>query len=401
MRMVQCRSKAPCNVVLAIVFCAGFVAASGADANSAEVTLKGNVLSNIHTGEKEKSIFILAYSGTPEIKAEFDKIMQEFYPEKGLDADTARKLQEQFLARLTYTIDGPLADAMYKEAMWTVRGPKAITGVISTRDGKRWLTATMWDATTIEFPAKMRAADKPFVMPDKEPLVLRINETLALKCIYIPAGKFLMGEPYYQIPHWQEDPPHLVTLTKPYYLSECPISQEIYEAIMGNNPSKLKGPMLPVHNVSCADMYKFCDILAAKTGRKIRVPTAAEWEYAARVGTSNPTFPERYAAQNSNANANYASPPLPVKSKSPNEWGLYDMHSGWWERVSDAPVLDHQETTDPQHIPAEDKDERTRGKKHQHVGKGQWTYAISEIEYITSEAGEYRFRIVVEPGDGK
>jgi len=379
----------------------GGLNARAEDAKPVEITIKGNVLSNIHTGEKEKKVFILAYSGTPEIAAEFDKIMAEYYPEKGLDADAARKLQEQFMTRLTYSIDGPLLDAMHKEAMWTVRGAKAVTGVVSVRDGKKWITASKWAGTTIEFPAKMRAADKPFVMPDKEPLVLKINDTLSVKCIYVPAGKFMMGEPYYQIPHWQEDPPHLVTLTKPYYLSECPISQDVYEAVMGNNPSKLKGATLPVHNVSCVDTYKFCQLLGEKTGKKIRVPSAAEWEYAARVGTSNPTFPERYVNQNSNADNSYGGPPLPVKSKAPNAWGFYDMHSGWWERVGDAPVLDHQDTIDPQHTPEEDKDEHTRGRKHQHVGKGQWTYAISEIEYISSEAGQFRFRILVEFGDGK
>ena len=164
----------------------------------------------------------------------------------------------------------------------------------------------------------------------------------------------------------------------------------------GTNPSRLKGPKMPVHNVSCADVYNFCRILSEKTGRKVRPPTAAEWEYAARVGTSNPTFPERYADQNSNATSQYASPPLPVQSKRPNAWGFYDMHSGWWERVGDAPVLDHQDTTDPNHTPIEDKSEDSRSKKHSHVGKGQWTYAISEIEYITSDAGDTRFRIVVE-----
>ncbi len=143
-------------------------------------------------------------------------------------------------------------------------------------------------------------------------------------------------------------------------------------------------------------MYKFCQALSEKTGRKVRLPTDAEWEYAARVGTSNPTFPEKYADQNSNADAAYGGPPLPVKSKAPNAWGFYDMHSAWWERVSDSPVLDRQDMTDPQHMPAEDKTAATRGAKHQHVGKGQWTYAISEIEYIDSQPGDVRFRIVVE-----
>jgi hypothetical protein len=361
-----------------------------------EVTIQGNVLSNVHTGEKDKSLFLLAYNGTPAIKAEFDKIMAEHYPDKGLDADAARNVQDQFMTRLKYHIDGPLVEKMYKEAQWTVRGVMAVTGVVAEKDGKKWITASKWEPTKFAFPAKMLSPDKPFVMPSRQPLVLKMGGDLSLKCIYVPAGRFLMGEPYYQCPHWQEDPPHIVTLTRPVYMSEIPISQEIYEAVMGNNPSKLKGPQLPVHNVSCADMYKFCQILSAKTGRKIGIPTAAQWEYAARVGTSNPTFPERYADQNSNANSQYGSPPLPVKSKQPNAWGFYDMHSGWWERVSDAPVLDHQDTVDPRHTPPEDQAEGTRSKKHTHVGKGQWTYAISEIEYIGSEAGDFRFRIVVE-----
>jgi formylglycine-generating enzyme required for sulfatase activity len=144
-------------------------------------------------------------------------------------------------------------------------------------------------------------------------------------------------------------------------------------------------------------MYRFCQILSERTGRKVRIPTAAEWEYAARVGTSNPTFAEKYKDQNSNANSQYGSPPLPVKSRRPNAWGFYDIHSGWWERVSDGTsVLDRENTVDPQHIPPQDKAESTRVNKHGHMGKGQWSYAISEIEYIDSEAGEFRFRVVVE-----
>jgi hypothetical protein len=379
----------------------GLAAESPSPAAGGEVTIKGNILSNVHTGEKEKSVFLIAYDGTPQIKAEFEKIMAEFYPDKGLDAEAAVRLQEQFMTRLRYDVDGPLVEKLWKDAQWTVRSVMAVTGAASEKDGRKRITASQCEGTSFAFPTRMLAPDKPLVTPDKEPLVLKIGDGLTLKCVYVPPGKFLMGEPYYQCPHWQEDPPHLVTLTKPCYMAEHPVTQEIYEAVMGVNPSAVKDPKLPVSHVDCAAMYKFCRLLSEKTGRKVRVPTAAEWEYAARVGTSNPTFPERYAAQNSNATDKYGGGPLPVKSKAPNAWGFYDMHSGWWERVSDGTgVLDRQGVVDPRYIPPQDLDEATRGQKHGHMGKGQWTYAISEIEYISSEAGDVRFRIVVEADAG-
>jgi hypothetical protein len=365
-----------------------------------EVAITCNVLSNVHTGEKDKSLFLLAFDGTPEIKAEFDRIMAEYFPAKGLDADAAVKLQDQFMTHLRYDIalDGPVAEELWKKAQYTVRRAMVATGVVAIKGGRKWITLSKCEpAARFAIPPRMLAPDRPLLMPDREPLVLRIDDKLSLKCIYVPAGRFLMGEPYYQVPHWQEDPSHLVTLTKPYYLAEHPVTQEIYEAVMGVNPSTVKGPRMPVHKVDCANMYEFCERLSRKAGRMVRIPTAAEWEYAARVGTSNPTFKRKYAEQASNASTKYASPPLPVKSKRPNAWGFYDMHSGWWERVSDGTrTIDRQAVVDPVHIPPEDAGKATRGRKHGHFGKGQWSYAISEVEYITSEAGDYRFRVFVE-----
>ena len=360
------------------------------------ITIKGMVLNNVHTGEKNKSVFVYALDGPPEVKAEFEKIMAEYYPDKGLDGDAARKLLDQFTKRLKYFIDGPLADKLQKNATYGARQVMAVTGVIEERDGKKWLTVTKCEPTPFQYPARMLARDKPFVMPDKEPLVLKIKGQLSLKCIWVQPGKFFMGEPYYQCPHWQEDPPHMVTLTKGFYMAEHPVTQEMLEAVLGNVPATVRGPKAPA-NVSCVNMYEFCRILSTKSGRKVRVPTAAEWEYAARVGTSNPTFPQRYADQASSA-------AMPVKSKPPNAWGFCDMSSTGWERVSDGSgQLDRKDTVDPQHIPPEDRGMADKNRKHGHFGKGNAAYAISEVEYIDSNPGPekgypgvIRFRVVVE-----
>jgi len=369
----------------------------------AEVTLVGIPVNNNHFRDKEKYLVFLAFEGTPEVKDEFDKIMAECYPDKGLDGDAARKLQDQILARLKYVVDGPQLDELRKRP-----SIQALTGVVSEKDGKKTITVSKFKDVSYEgknahfsYPAKMLAPDKPFVMPDKEPLLLKINDTLSLKCIYVPPGRFFMGEPYYEAPHWAEDPPHMVTLTKGYYMAECPISQEMFEAVTGYNPSKVKDPQAFV-NSSCVDMYKFCELLSKKTGRTVRIPTAAEWDYAARVGTSNPPFAIKYKEQDSGTQStrenNYK--PVPIKSAKPNAWGFYDIFSRGWERVSDSTaILDHEDAVDPQHIPAQDKVEATRGKKHGHMGKGSDGYAIGEIEFITSEPFDttpFRFRVVVE-----
>ena len=362
-----------------------------------EVTIKGMVLNNIHTGERQKSVFVYALEGTPEIRAEVDKIMAEHYPDRGLDADAARRLQDQFSMKLKYFIDGPHAEELCEKATYGARQHTALTGTITERDGKRWITVRKYADATLRYPAKMLAADKPLVMSDRPSLVLKINDMLSLRCIWAPPGKFLMGEPYYQCPHWQEAPPHMATLTKGFYMAEHPITQEMFKAVVGSNPGTEKMAGAPV-NVSCTQMYEFCRILSEKSGRKVRVPTAAEWEYAARVGTSNPAFREKCKDQDSSAR------PMVVKSKSPNAWGFYDMVSSGWERVSDGSgQLDREDVVDPRHVPPEDQGKADKNRKHGHFGKGNAQYAVSEIEYISSELGPektypgvIRFRVVVE-----
>jgi hypothetical protein len=402
------------GVVLVVLSRGASAGAAEHAAAGKEVTLIGLALNNSHLYEKQQYVFFQAYDGTPEVKAEFEKILAEYFPDKGLDADAARKLQDQFMTRLRYEVGGPLVEELHKVVMYSAPY-MALTGVISERDGKRWITASKYEKlyTDIKhpkysfphssFPAKLLTPDKPFVMPDREPLVLKISDALSLRCIYVAPGRFFMGEPLYQATHGNaaEDAPHMVTLTKGYYLAEHPITQEMFEAVTGYNPSaeKYKQATAPV-NVSCVDMYKFCERLSAKTGRKVRVPTAAEWEYAARSGTSNPKFPQKYEAHMTKAKGDKRPP---VKSAPPNAWGFYDFFcDGWVERVGDS-HNDHEDQVDPEHIPPQDKTEATRSQKHGHLGESL-TCWLGNPEFIGSERGEgpggycgvVMFRVVVE-----
>jgi formylglycine-generating enzyme required for sulfatase activity len=385
-----------------IVGLAGYAPLNG-ETPAQVVTLRGSMVCNgaciPDPKEADHGLVVFAIDGTPEIRAEVDRIVKEFYPDRGLDAKAAQKLMDQFSARLKYHL-APDSPAL-KDAKNT--GPKhycmpaaasAVTGVVSEKDRKKWITATRIEPTKLKFPDKFYAADKPFVMPDKEPLVLKVGDKQTLRCVYIPSGKFLMGTPVYLWPYFVEEYPHVVTLTRPFYMAEIPITQEVYEAVMGNNPSTVKDPQLPVQNPPFADVEKFCRLLGEKNGKKVRLPTDAEWEYAARVGTSNPGLAEKYRDQNSTGQSGFKAP-LKVRSKKPNAWGLYDMASCWWEISADKGMYNvrHSEV-DPRYPPA------AQNPRTQRSGRGilQDHWSIGTHEFITEKAdyAGQKFRVVVE-----
>jgi hypothetical protein len=369
----------------------------------AEVTLKGSLVCNgacvTHPKAEDHVLALFAIDGTAEIRAEVDRIVNASFPEKGLDAEAAVKLLEQFDTRLKYYL-APNSPALKddrnrgKNHYCHAARAVAVTGAVVEKDGKKWITAERIDPTPLKYPERMLAADTPFVESDREPLLLRIDDRLTLKCIPIPPGKFLMGTPYCFWPYYQEEFPHLVTLTKPYYLAEIPVTQEIYEAVMGKNPSTVKDPQLPVQNPTFNDIMRFCAILSAKNKKTVRLPSDAEWEYAARVGTSNPGFPEKFQEQNSTGTMGFVAP-LRVRSKTPNAWGLYDMASCWWEITDDRGMYNvrHSEE-DPRHPPAPEGDRIQRSGRG--LVKDGWSIGLRE--FIT-ERPDYtgpKFRILVE-----
>ena len=134
-----------------------------------------------------------------------------------------------------------------------------------------------------------------------------------------------------------EEPVHSVTLSD-YYIGETEVTQELWEAVMGSNPSYFKGSQKPVENVSWNDCKEFIAKLNRITGKNFRLPTEAEWEYAARGGNESQGY--KYSGSNTIGNVawytdNSSYKTHDVKTKTPNELGIYDMSGNVYEWCED------------------------------------------------------------------
>ncbi len=377
------------------------------------VTLKGNVLCNRARDTKpwfwdpkdgDHTPIMYAVEGTPAIAEQVRTIMAS-YPDRGLDVDDALKIQDQFTRHLVYFIaPGPIAHEIHK-SVEAGSGLLALTGTIQNKDGKNWITVARYEPANVNYPARMLARDRPFLPAGQEPLVLEIGNKLALQCILLPAGRFLQGSPFYQR-RCQDEYPHEVVLTRPFYMSEIPVTQEIFEAVMGkNNPAWSKGPKCPVEQVPIAGIREFCRILSQKNRVTVRLPTDAEWEYAARVGTSNPCFTEKYRDQISEAGSRPTT--APVKSKNANAWGLYDMLCGGWHVTNDYKADNVRvKQVDPKGPARNDSQVHGDATGRLHKTRGGWHYdhmrpnmhgAATDIGTLW-ESGSEIFRVVVEVG---
>ena len=162
---------------------------------------------------------------------------------------------------------------------------------------------------------------------------------VTFKMIYVKSGTFIMGATSEQTGAYSDElPAHSVTLGN-YYIGETEVTQELWTAVMGSNPSRFSGNMqCPVEMVSWNDCQTFISKLNELTRATFRLPTEAQWEFAARGGNNSQGY--IYSGSNTIDDvawyaSNSSSTTHPVKTKAPNELGIYDMSGNVWEWCSD------------------------------------------------------------------
>jgi formylglycine-generating enzyme required for sulfatase activity len=166
---------------------------------------------------------------------------------------------------------------------------------------------------------------------------------------WIPPGRFLMGSPETEAERFSEETLHEVVLTQGYWLADTACTQALWQAVMGDNPSRFKDdPSNPVEQVSWRDITeRFLPALNQLVpGMEAVLPTDAQWEYGCRAGKTTPfSFGDQITPEQVNYNGNlsyaggdkgqYRKKTVPVKSLPANGWGLHEMHGNVWEWCQD------------------------------------------------------------------
>jgi len=229
-------------------------------------------------------------------------------------------------------------DATDKTLTWSSNNPSVATvnhngKVTALAEGEAIITATTNDGN---FKARC---------------IVKVIDLSEIEMVFVEGGTFIMGCTDAHYCFNEELPAHQVTLSN-FHISKHLVTQKLWTAVMGYNPSYFKGENLPVEQVSWYDAQNFINKLNEITGKNYRLPTEAQWEFAARGGNKSGGY--EYSGSNDiglvawhEHNSNRST--QPVGTKAPNELGIYDMSGNvyewvndWFEEYTDSPQTDPQ-----------------------------------------------------------
>ena len=212
----------------------------------------------------------------------------------------------------------------------------------------------------------------------RTPITIGTTSQSQLEMITVPSGSCKMGGT------------HQVSISA-FAIGKYQITQAQYEAEMGNNPSHFKGADLPVEEVSWHDAVAFCQKLSQQTGKKYRLPSEAEWEYACRAGSTT-----KYCFGDSDSqlkdyawyDKNSGNKTRAVGQRKPNAWGLHDMHGNVWEWCAD------KWESDLSKLPKDGKVLLSGGDSSRHpIRGGSWFYNSNycRSEYRNNDSADFKY----------